>query len=443
MQNISDDELDKMFRAASEKGDFDFDQDAWKAMDSKLNLSSNSPGSFKSSVISSSIAGLIIMLIVLNYFSDSPSRISSDETVISNTNKNGIIKSQEYEIMQDASATNGKAGIADEDIQQQPKKLPGQLKKANEVQEEKNKALSGSVNRKDDAVKPSLKTSVIQTSNSNVTDGKNLVLTAVIEESKQPVFNRNEQMEMDGVRPQRTNENNITVVDSVSVDESVFDTQVDSAISNELNDPEKNEFRYKGQIGIKLSASPDLTSIGFGKTDRVGFNYGLLLEYQFTDRWLISSGAILSRKIYSGRDVEYTFSSTKYTADELTGDCRIIDLPINVYYFFKSTNSLSFFTSVGFTSYLMLSEDYRYTVKSGYSSNVYTQHFDRKNNDWFKQLNISFGLQKNISHKVALQIEPFLKAPLAGVGEGKVSLASLGAFFSIRYGISINKNDHE
>jgi hypothetical protein len=34
------------------------------------------------------------------------------------------------------------------------------------------------------------------------------------------------------------------------------------------------------------------------------------------------------------------------------------------------------------------------------------------------------------------QVEPFLKAPVAGVGEGKIDLVSMGSFFSLKYKIT-------
>ena len=45
-------------------------------------------------------------------------------------------------------------------------------------------------------------------------------------------------------------------------------------------------------------------------------------------------------------------------------------------------------------------------------------------------------VQKRLSNQFSLELEPFLKAPLAGVGEGEVSLASFGAFFNLKFDIT-------
>jgi hypothetical protein len=94
---------------------------------------------------------------------------------------------------------------------------------------------------------------------------------------------------------------------------------------------------------------------------------------------------------------------------------------------------------MGFSSYIMLSEDYVYHVDNPYGSDVYYQSVSRENNEWFKILNASVVLQKRLNDKFSLELEPYLKAPLAGVGEGEVSLVSLGAFFNVRYDIPLQK----
>jgi hypothetical protein len=81
----------------------------------------------------------------------------------------------------------------------------------------------------------------------------------------------------------------------------------------------------------------------------------------------------------------------------------------------------------------MLNEDYTYVVKGPTQDYIYNEKFTRKNNDWASMLNISIGIQHRLSRRFQVQAEPFLKAPLSGVGEGKVDLVSSGVFFSLKY----------
>jgi hypothetical protein len=58
---------------------------------------------------------------------------------------------------------------------------------------------------------------------------------------------------------------------------------------------------------------------------------------------------------------------------------------------------------------------------------------ERKNNEWFKVLNLSAGVQRAIGERWHLQAEPFVKVPLSGVGEGDVLLSSWGVFMGFKY----------
>jgi hypothetical protein len=81
----------------------------------------------------------------------------------------------------------------------------------------------------------------------------------------------------------------------------------------------------------------------------------------------------------------------------------------------------------------MNEENYDYEVDTNYGTKTYYSQVTKENKEWFKTLNVSVGLQKQVSSRFAIQVEPFVKVPLSGVGEGNISLASFGGFFSVRY----------
>jgi hypothetical protein len=83
----------------------------------------------------------------------------------------------------------------------------------------------------------------------------------------------------------------------------------------------------------------------------------------------------------------------------------------------------------------MLEEDYTYTFDTPTGSKDFSSYIERQNNEWFKMLNISAGIQYRISPRLCVQAEPFLKAPLTGIGEWDVSLSSIGVFMGLKYKI--------
>jgi hypothetical protein len=83
----------------------------------------------------------------------------------------------------------------------------------------------------------------------------------------------------------------------------------------------------------------------------------------------------------------------------------------------------------------------RYTYP--YTENYVPHFFDtdeynpiiNENRHFFSVLNLSMGYERSLSDRWSLQVEPYLKAPLSGVGAGKVKLTSAGVFFGLKYGL--------
>jgi hypothetical protein len=222
------------------------------------------------------------------------------------------------------------------------------------------------------------------------------------------------------------------------------DTLVDS--DEKITDtPDKKDTKTKarGVVSIKAVVSPDYSSINFFSAGETGFNYGLLAGYSFNNRWSVYTGIISSKKLYDTKEIEGSYNSNghDYPVKELNGDCRILDIPINVYYTFFPERSFSLRVGLGFSSYIMREETYVFCVDNYGTDAYYAKQVSGENNEWFKILNLSVAVSKKISNRWSAEFEPFVKAPLAGVGEGKVSLVSMGAFINLKFDlINLTKN---
>ena len=82
----------------------------------------------------------------------------------------------------------------------------------------------------------------------------------------------------------------------------------------------------------------------------------------------------------------------------------------------------------------MLSEDYSYEYEYNYNPDLITSWSVKNENQHFLSIyNLSVGYQRALGAQWFIEIEPFIKAPLAGVGFGEVDLWSTGSYFSIKY----------
>jgi hypothetical protein len=240
------------------------------------------------------------------------------------------------------------------------------------------------------------------------------------------------------IRKAREKSNAVTVNDSTLAKPITKADSLNHAAENENAAEDKREEEKKSNESnwyVKLLVSPDFSSIGYNKPGKTGFNFGLTVEYSPAKHWGFSTGAIWSKKLYDKNNPgkSYSYGGTSFEADYLDGDCRVLDIPINITYYILPEARLNFYATVGVSSYIMLKEDYVYTVTENNNNYYYYEDYKNENRHWFAMLNISFGLQYRISPRLQLQAEPFLKAPMSGVGQGKIDLVSAGSFFTLKY----------
>ncbi len=203
-------------------------------------------------------------------------------------------------------------------------------------------------------------------------------------------------------------------------------------------------------LSVRVMVAPDLSAIGLKNFTRPGTNVGMMLEHRLASRWSVQAGIIQSTKIYKARTNEYKLppytSTWKVRPESVEGQCNMLDIPINVRYDIVLRPRLDgrppsrLFVSGGVTSYIIKQEDYTYTYADPTNSHIYSnmrgwtsKDKDVTTNFGFSQLNLSAGYERAINKRLSWQVEPFLKAPLRGVGYLNINLLSTGAFFSLRY----------
>ncbi|GAA4410172.1 hypothetical protein GCM10023187_34460 [Nibrella viscosa] len=201
--------------------------------------------------------------------------------------------------------------------------------------------------------------------------------------------------------------------------------------------------REKG-ASIQFLVSPDLTAIGLTDFDRPGTNVGMLLQYRLANRWSIQTGVLRSIKIYHASIEQYQWPSYYQWAvmpKGVAGRCNMIDIPVNIRYDFllrrhpaQADIKSRWFVSSGITSYVMLRETYDYQYANPNDPQIRHRSWNGQTGSYrFSHLNVSLGYENQISRRLSWQVEPFIKVSLRPVGYFKARLLSTGAFVSLRY----------
>ncbi len=200
--------------------------------------------------------------------------------------------------------------------------------------------------------------------------------------------------------------------------------------------PKKKDNKQSKGFEIGLVAGPDMSNVKFTDMDKVGYNAGLQIGYRFTDRWSVNTGLLYTRKNYSAEGKDWTKSGWLRYADlhAVWGYCQMFEIPLNVRYDFSINKKQRWFASAGASTYIMTGESYGYDYT--YNGNrVQTPLWDRDSTSTypFSILNLSAGFERALNKRFSLQVEPYFKIPMKGLGYGKLDLTSYGIYFSVKY----------
>src|SRR5690606_4920815 len=187
-----------------------------------------------------------------------------------------------------------------------------------------------------------------------------------------------------------------------------------------------------GRFSVALSFAPDVTALKIEDIAGLGNSLGFNLEYFILPNLSINAAVMYAFKTYQGGEGYYT--GYVPSPSSIAGNCWVLDLPLNVRYYAINQSLDRWYISGGLSSYLMLREKYELKYKS-YGGNGYDKQLDVRNNNrhYFNIVNLALGYERVLSERLAIQVEPYLKLPLKGIGEGSINLKSAGALVGLKF----------
>jgi len=207
-------------------------------------------------------------------------------------------------------------------------------------------------------------------------------------------------------------------------------TEKKTTVSPDKKKPKKNK---AGNFGLTFSAGTDLSFIELSKLGKATFIYGAGLSYNFGKRITARAGFYASKKIYTATPEQYYIPPGSYYPGlyEVDAVCKVYEIPVSFSYHFWQRKNHNWFGNAGLSSFLMKNEKYDYQYKTAYGPYTYKTEIKDKNKHYFAVLTLSAGYQYRFNKWISLQAEPFVKLPLAGVGQGKIKLKSSGLLFTV------------
>lgn len=187
-----------------------------------------------------------------------------------------------------------------------------------------------------------------------------------------------------------------------------------------------------GKLTFTLLAAPDITDSKTSVGTKISSNLGLLLTYPVSKKLSVSTGAIYARKLYDYGGKATTVYGQAALPWSLNADCYVIDVPVNVnYQLLKKKNYAVTFNS-GLSSYFMLKEEYKYTnADQAGTPQINTLELRNQNQHLLGIANFSISIDRKVSDRVSIGVQPFLKLPLTGIGYYDYNLRSRGVAVSL------------
>lgn len=210
-----------------------------------------------------------------------------------------------------------------------------------------------------------------------------------------------------------------------------------SEIARSVKNKMEKAFQPRNDLILSAMAAPDMSFAKSSKPSKVSSNVGVLATYAFGSKISMTSGAIYSRKFYnSGGGAPWGNSGYVPGSDwQVSADCNVLDIPLNVNYKIFNQKKLSVSLNTGLSSYFMLKEKYQFTTGQGAAEKVTNLEVNNQNQHLFGIANVSVSFDHQLTPSVSVGVQPFAKLPLTGIGYGDASLKSAGVSFSLNIGL--------
>lgn len=254
------------------------------------------------------------------------------------------------------------------------------------------------------------------------TNDKSTINTTGVEDNKiQPVEKNNDDKKINEVSDR---------IDKVNKDVAITDVTKNDAPTSNKNKKQKDNFFYAG-----VFAGPDISNVKSQAIKNYGANMGIILGYQLNKKLSIETGLDWDKKYYYS-DGQYFNTGKIYLPANtkiayVDGNCKMIEIPLNIKYNFKSSGKATWFSVLGVSSYFMKQENYDYTIISTGQPYPYSKSYNQSSKFLLSALNVSAGYNRSLGKVAKLRVEPYVKIPLKGIGIGSLPITSVGVNIGI------------
>lgn len=477
MANLSEKDIDKIFREGSKKHEFPFKESAWNNMEAMLDEQDRKR---KFGYLTKALLGLVVFAFVIyvllpeNSIEANQDKVEISESLSksnpSNEAREEFSNSNTIETSNSHKTNQSKYNSLGNDRNEQSNKSTSNVEineasKATELIDIKDNNNSVDATRDN---KTSLKTinnrkTNVQTnisknqnldtnranknqkiispkpSNSSLNDNKiiaNSIIKNNIEKSSSivPLSKDIEEDKSEDSRDKTTGINNsIAIAPSIPlIGLKYIEREQDEKFP--LN--EISKINGKSRFSFGLLVGLEWTTADMNRSLKRGYRLGANVSYRINNKFLVTSGLTFSRKTYLTEGENYK-PLKKWdqgiVPETVDGTCNIFEIPVELSYFLAGNNRNSFYISAGISTFIMDKEWYGFSFTDpthetdpNIRKRENNLEVDKKALHYFGIGTLAIGYQRRINKNTLLQLEPYFQLPFDGIGIGQVNLISTG-----------------
>ena len=205
-----------------------------------------------------------------------------------------------------------------------------------------------------------------------------------------------------------------------------------------------------GTIRQKVNTSPSLRGLYYGLIvgpgfnavkaqglRKTGFDIGFLAGYRINAKLNVETGLVFAQKYYttagkyfSKKEIEPMMQGGKQVT-QVQGSSSIFEIPIHLRYYLANKNNHRFFSSAGFSSYIITTESNKYfTSLNGAEEKLYG--FYQTDRRYFvAAIDLGVGYEQSLGRKNNIRFEPYIQIPIKGIGIGNLPITGTGLHIGI------------
>jgi hypothetical protein len=194
------------------------------------------------------------------------------------------------------------------------------------------------------------------------------------------------------------------------------------------------------KLALSILAAPAYNGVDNLNNASLGNDFGLMVSIEIAKSWSLSTGGIYARKLYETGFRNYTPDRNiwdEYYPSSVNADCRVLDIPLNINYKFVHRKNTSIGIGSGISSYIMLSEDYRFAYSQMYPDNPETYRVVNENQHWLSVLNLQANFDQRLNSRFSIGLQPYMKIPLKNIGFAGVKLQSFGMAANLSWNFNL------